>query len=159
MTWHLVQNCSIFSANILDILQSCSKPGRGKHNFTLLWHQHYNDVIMSLMVSEITSLMIIYSAVYSRRSKKTWKLRVSGLCVGNSPVTCEFPTQRVSNAENVSIWWCHHEISIMASQITGHSTVYKNLLRLSEMKQSKCCISGLFGWESSVNQWISLAKD
>ena len=25
-----------------------------------------------------------------------------------SPVTGEFPTQRVSNAENVSIWWRHH---------------------------------------------------
>ena len=27
---------------------------------------------------------------------------------GNSPVTGEFPTQRASNAENVSIWWHHH---------------------------------------------------
>ena len=26
----------------------------------------------------------------------------------NLPVTCEFPTQMASNAENVSIWWCHH---------------------------------------------------
>ena len=42
------------------------------------------------------------------RSKKTWKLRVTGLCVGNSPGTGEFPGQMASNAENVSIWWCHH---------------------------------------------------
>ena len=28
--------------------------------------------------------------------------------MGNSPVTDEFPAQRVSNAENVSIWWLHH---------------------------------------------------
>ena len=35
--------------------------------------------------------------------KKTSKLRVTGLCVGNSPETGEFPTQRASNAENVSI--------------------------------------------------------
>ena len=27
---------------------------------------------------------------------------------GNSPVTGEFPTQRASNAEIVSIWWRHH---------------------------------------------------
>ena len=40
-----------------------------------------------------------------RRSKKTSKLRVTGLCEGNSPVTGEFPSQRTSNAENVSIWW------------------------------------------------------
>ena len=45
---------------------------------------------------------------FGRRSKKTSKLRVTGLCVGNSPVTGEFPAQMASNAENVSIWWRHH---------------------------------------------------
>ena len=44
------------------------------------------------------------------RSKKTSKLRVTGLCEGNSPVTGEFPAQRASNAENVSIWWRHHGV-------------------------------------------------
>ena len=33
------------------------------------------------------------------------------LC-GNSPVTGEFPAQRTSNAENVSIWWRHHEVYV-----------------------------------------------
>ena len=42
---------------------------------------------------------------------KTSKLRVTGLCEGNSPVTDEFPAQRASNAENGSIWWRHHEVS------------------------------------------------
>ena len=73
---------------------------------------HYNDVIMSAMASQITSLMIVYSAVYSRRrSQKTSKLPVTGLCAGNSPVTGEFPAQRASNAENVSICWRHHELA------------------------------------------------
>ena len=45
---------------------------------------------------------------FRHRSKKTSKLRVTGLCAGNSPVTGEFPAQRASNAENVSIWWRHH---------------------------------------------------
>ena len=43
------------------------------------------------------------------RSKETSKLSVTGLCVGNSPVTGEFPAQMASNAENVSIWWRHHD--------------------------------------------------
>ena len=43
-----------------------------------------------------------------RRSKKTSKLHVTGLCEGNSPATGEFPTQRASNAECVSVWWRHH---------------------------------------------------
>ena len=46
--------------------------------------------------------------LFRRRSKKISKLRVTGLCEGNSPVTGEFPSQRASNAENVSIWWRHH---------------------------------------------------
>ena len=64
---------------------------------------------MRAMASQITSLTIVYSTVYSRhRSKKTSKLRVTSLCEGNSPVTGEFPAQRASNAENVPIWWRHH---------------------------------------------------
>ena len=62
---------------------------------------------MSTMASQITSLTILYSTV--RKSKKISKLRVTGLYEGNSPVTGEFPTQKSSNAENVSIWWRHHE--------------------------------------------------
>ena len=46
--------------------------------------------------------------LFERRSKKTSKLRVTGLCEGNSPETGEFPAQRTSNAKNVSIWWRHH---------------------------------------------------
>ena len=42
------------------------------------------------------------------RMKKISKLRVTGLCEGNSPWTGEFPAQRAGNAENISIWWRHH---------------------------------------------------
>ena len=73
------------------------------------WPLHYKDVIMSATTSLITSLTIVYLTVYSRRrSKKRSKLRVTGLCVG----TGEFPAQRASNAENISIWWRHHAMSI-----------------------------------------------
>ena len=53
----------------------------------------------------------ILNRLFMRRSKKTPKLRVTGLCEGNSPVTGEFPSQRASNAENISIWWRHHATS------------------------------------------------
>ena len=59
---------------------------------------------MGAKASQITSLTIVCSTISSRRrSKKTSKLRVTGLCAGNSPVTTEFPAQSASNAENVSI--------------------------------------------------------
>ena len=48
--------------------------------------------------------------LFRRRSKKTSKLRVTGLCEGHSSVTGEFPAQRASNAENVSIWWHQNEM-------------------------------------------------
>ena len=49
----------------------------------------------------------LLSRLFGCRSKKTSKLRVTGLCVGNTPGTGEFPAQMASNAENVSIWWRH----------------------------------------------------
>ena len=54
-----------------------------------------------------------------RRSKKTSKLCVTGLCARNSQVTGEFPAQMASNAENVSIWWRHH--------VTGHFQINRYL--------------------------------
>ena len=51
----------------------------------------------------------LLNRLFRRRSKKISKLHVTGLYEGNhSPVTGEFPAQRASNTENVSIWWCHH---------------------------------------------------
>ena len=41
-------------------------------------------------------------------SKKTSKLCFTGLFVWNLPMTGEFPAQRASKAEDVSIWWHHH---------------------------------------------------
>ena len=50
----------------------------------------------------------LFNCLFRRRSKKTSKLCVTGLCAGYSPVTGEFSAQRASNTENVSIWWRHH---------------------------------------------------
>ena len=58
--------------------------------------------------------------LFSRRSKKTSKFCVTGLCAGNSPVPGEFPAQMASNAEKVSIWWRHLE--------TNESTALKRKL-------------------------------
>ena len=52
----------------------------------------------------------LLNRLFRHRSKKTSKLRVTGLCAGNSPDAGEFSAQMASNAENVSIWWRHHEL-------------------------------------------------
>ena len=41
--------------------------------------------------------------------KATRHLPLYGEFAGH-PVTGEFPTQRASNSENVSIWWGHHDL-------------------------------------------------
>ena len=63
---------------------------------------------MGTIASQITSLTIVYSNVYSDADKKTPKLRIIGFCMGNSPGAGEFPAQMTSNAENDSIWWRLH---------------------------------------------------
>ena len=52
----------------------------------------------------------LLNCLFKRRSKKTSKFRVTGLCAGNSPVIGEFPAQMANNAENVCIWWRHRVI-------------------------------------------------
>ena len=70
--------------------------------------KHYSDVIISTVASQNTSLAIVYSTFHSDADhKKKSKLRITGLCAGNSPVTSEFLAQMANNAENVSIWWRH----------------------------------------------------
>ena len=63
----------------------------------------------------------LLNGLFRRRSKKTWKLRVTGLCAVNSPGTGEFPAQMASNAENGSIRWRHHVggmiIQVIAKQL------------------------------------------
>ena len=53
---------------------------------------------------------------------KNPKLRVTGFCEGNSPSTGDFPAQRASNAENVSIWWRHHDRTVMVQ--SSISTIF-----------------------------------
>ena len=70
---------------------------------SLWFRQHYNDVIMGAIdgVSHRRRLHCLLSCWLRRRSKKASKLRNSGLCLGNSPVTGKFPAQKASNAENI----------------------------------------------------------
>ena len=72
---------------------------------------HHNQLLeISYNKHEINiPLLHTYVLSFRRRSKKTSKLRVTGLCAENSLVTGEFPAEMASNTENVSIWWRHHK--------------------------------------------------
>ena len=96
---------------------------------------HYNDVMMSTIASQITSLTIVYSIVYSDADQRKHQSSASLAFVRgihrwpvNSPhkwpvtrkmfpfddviMKYRFTKQMTSYAENVSISWRHHGISI-----------------------------------------------
>ena len=73
--------------------------------------QHYNDVIMSAMTSQITRVSIVWFTVCSGADRREHQSTASqGLCEESFLVTGDFTAQRASNAENVSIWWRHHDV-------------------------------------------------
>ena len=64
---------------------------------------------MGTIASQITSLTIVYSTVYSDADQRKYQSStLVAICAGNSPETGEFPAQMATNAKNVSIWWRHH---------------------------------------------------
>ena len=64
---------------------------------------NYSDVMMRATTSQITDCLL--NCLFRYRSKKILKLRITGLCEGNPPATGGFPSQRASDAENVTICW------------------------------------------------------
>ena len=86
------------------------------------------NVIMGVMVSIHQPHQCLLNHLFGRRSQKTPKLRVTGLCAGNSPGTGEFPAQMASNAENVSIWWRHHVNHINKGALRDVSHLIKQSL-------------------------------
>ena len=67
---------------------------------------HYDDIIMRVMASQIISLMIVYSTVYSGADQRKHQSSTSLAFVRG--IHRSFPAQMASNAENISIWWRHH---------------------------------------------------
>ena len=72
-------------------------------NFYQIVQCHYGDVTMGAIASQINSLTIVYSTVYSDADQRQQQSSASLAFVGNSSGTSEFPAQMASNAENVSI--------------------------------------------------------
>ena len=87
-----------------------------RSNMTLRWRHNERDGVSNHQPHDCLLIRL-----FGSRSKKTSKLRVTGLCVGNSPGTGEFPAQMASNAENVSIWWRHHETGIIMQLVTDYA--------------------------------------
>ena len=66
---------------------------------TLQWRHNGGDSVSNHQPHDC-----FLNPLFRHRSKKTSKLRDTGLCAGNSPEAGEFPAQMASYAENVSIY-------------------------------------------------------
>ena len=130
-TWH-------GSYAVMSCAKLCLNPLRWRHNERDSVSNHQpHDCLLSRLIR--------------RRSKKTSKLRVTGLCVGNSPGTGEFPTQMASYAENVSIWWRHHalnqsEASIWIKFQLRTKNHQRNMSHDCIMSSIWCNTPGLMWW-------------
>ena len=82
----------------------CVLPSHG----TLHWHHNERKGVANHQAHVFFLLNRLFRPI-SKKTSKLWKLCVTGLCEGNSPVTGEFPVQKASDAENVSIWRRHQE--------------------------------------------------
>ena len=63
---------------------------------------------MGMISSQITSLTIVYSPIYSGADQRKHQSSASLAFVREFTETGEFPAQMASNVENVSISWRHH---------------------------------------------------
>ena len=119
---------------------------------TLQWRNNERDGVSNHEPHDC-----LLNRLFRRTSKKTSKLRVSRLCVGNSPVTGEFPTQRASYAEYVSFWWRHHDMQTLTrdnqSTTEPSKTVYIEKYALSFV--ALCFIVVTFHF-SEVILWLLL---
>ena len=79
---------------------------------------------MSAMASQIASVTIVYSTIYSGADQRKYQSSASLAFVRGihrSPVNSRH--KRASNAENVSIWWRHHAIQWVLNITQIFSTV------------------------------------
>ena len=111
-----------------------------------IWH--YDDVIMGTMASQITSLTMVYLTVYSGENQ--WKHQSSASLAfvrGIHRWLVNSPHKWASNAENISIWWRHHEYCpIFKNAISrGNWSHCTNIHKYSQSTQeaillaSACC--------------------
>ena len=90
----------------------------------------------------------LLNRLFRHRSKKTSKLRVTGLREGYS-LPGEFPAQRASNAENVSIWWRHHDNDKLDHVITALDCTCTSICVLSLSTRENSCMKSSV-WSSQI---------
>ena len=97
----------------------------------------------------------LLNRLFRRRSKKTSKLRVTGLCAWNSPVP----------VEDVSIWWRHHAFvqrkQPVAVKVLPRGLAEGHIVAMGGGYQANIPLSVMFPvfqiYDKPVTYWMSLS--
>ena len=120
--------------------------------FTLQWRHNGRDG-----VSNHQPHHCLLKRLFRRRSKKTSKLRITGLCAGNSPVTVEFPTQIVFPR-----WWLKHYTDvIMSAMASNHRRLgcFSQPFVQAQIKENiKASRHWPLWWDFTGDRWTPLTK-
>ena len=95
------------------------------YNISLQWRHNECDG-----VSNHRHIDCLFNRLFRRRSNKTSKLRVTGLCDGNPSVTGRFPSQKVSNAEKIPF----DDVMMWLCQNVRHATLHFNVCNVIRLK-------------------------
>ena len=139
-----------YSNTCLIALSIRAHCGGKMHSHSLQWRHNEHG-----SVSYHQPHGCLLNRLIKRRSKKTLKLHGTGLCVGNSQETGEFPAQRASNAEDISIWWRHLDWSARtvcfvphnSNELTGQQRFTTNIYHIlttsyhTSLSQLRCSFS------------------
>ena len=89
---------------------------------------------------------LFFNRLFRRTSKKTSKLRVTGLCEGNPPVTGGFPSQK---ARDVEMFPFHDVIMILLMEVTGRHDTTVDYTQVAGILQTDV-LCHVFGQERTI---------
>ena len=107
---------------------------------SLRWRHNERDG-----VSNRRRIDCLLNRLFRRRSKKTSKLCVTGLCEGNSPVTGEFPAQRARNVD-----------FFLFNDVIGFTRLLKLEIFWKLFRCQECIKSLVFRLPSTINHSLIL---
>ena len=128
----------------------------------LQWHHNEHDAVSNRQPHDC-----LLNLLFRRKSKKTSKLHVTGLCEGNFPVPSEFPAQRASNAEKFPfddvIMWASGLLKSLATQLliqklvpasnhTGNSLFIQQFIRAGNQENTEAPYYWPF--MRGIHQWL-----
>ena len=124
---------------LLELLKSCTKPSIHDTYFSIPQGVIYCSNMWNVVICTYVVVFVCHPPISSVQMLchqsnnltlfiKTHLFTITGirnLTFWILKKTAEFPAQRTSNAENVSIWWRHHETFACCNRVFQNSKIFE----------------------------------